>query len=144
MKTTGASGFSLSAKPIDIAILTEALFDPAAGACVTFEGRVRNANEGRMVEWLEYEAYEAVAMKEGAKVIDEALSNRENIAVRCVHRVGHLAIGEIAVWIGVISAHRDEAFRVCRFVIDEVKGRVPIWKKEQYSDGSASWVENAG
>lgn len=141
--TNDLPAFRLTADPIDAAALTRRLADSAAGACVTFEGRVRDVNEGHAVLRLEYESYEVVALKEGTKVMEEAASAGDIIAAQCVHRVGRLEIGEIAVWVGVISGHRDEAFRACRFIIDEVKARVPIWKKEQYRDGAAGWIENA-
>jgi len=135
--------FRLTSDAIDTASLTRELHDSAAGACVTFEGRVRDVNEGHAVRRLEYESYEAVALKEGKRVMDEAASKEHVIAAQCIHRVGRLEIGEIAVWVGVISGHREEAFRACRYIIDEVKARVPIWKKEQYRDGASEWIENA-
>ncbi len=135
--------FSLTAETIDTARLTAALADSAAGACVTFEGRVRNHNDGRSVVSLEYEAYERMAFREGAEVMAAAIERFPIVAAECVHRTGRLSIGDVAVWIGVISAHRDEAFLACRYIIDEVKSRVPIWKREHFapandSDGTAA------
>jgi len=116
------------------------LFDPAAGAYVAFEGWIRNKNEGHEVLRLEYEAYGIIAIKEGQKVIAEAREKYPILQAHCVHRTGLLEIGECAVWVGVASAHRDEAFLACRYIIDEVKVRLPIWKKEHYVDGHSGWV----
>jgi molybdopterin synthase catalytic subunit len=128
--------FRLSDRPI----VPESPADPSAGACVTFEGRVRNEDGGRPVSALEYEAYPGMAEREGAKVVEEAVHAFGVREVRCIHRVGRLGVGELAVWIAVTAGHRDEAFRACRFVIDEIKRRVPIWKKEVYADGADRWV----
>ena len=132
--------FHLQDLPLDPAALAAALSSRHAGAFVSFEGRVRDANEGRVVTGLEYDAYPALCVREGEAVVREALKMPGVIAARCIHRVGSLSVGDIAVWVGVISGHRDEAFRACRFVIDEVKRRVPIWKKERYGDGSSGWI----
>ena len=132
--------FWMSSTPLDGPGLQEELMDPAAGACVTFEGWVRNENEGKEVRRLEYEGYEAMAVKEGTKVIDEAREKFGVLQAMCVHRVGHLDIGEMAVWVGVSSGHRAEAFRACEYIIDEIKHRLPIWKKEYYTDGDSGWV----
>lgn len=121
-------------------ILREALVDPAAGAYAGFEGWIRNRNEGRDVLRLEYEAYVPLAVTEGAKIIAEAHERFPILRAHCVHRTGMLELGECAVWVGVSSAHRDEAFHACRYIIDEVKVRLPIWKKEHYADGDSGWV----
>lgn len=125
---------------IDPATLQRALANPAAGGYCAFEGWVRNENEGHVVERLEYEAYEPLCVTEGEKVLAEAQQQFPFLAAHCVHRVGLLEIGECAVWIGVVSAHRDEAFKACRFIIDEIKVRLPIWKKEHYANGDSGWV----
>jgi len=135
--------FELSQKPINTSLLSAEMDSPEAGALVTFEGRVRNSNEGRDVLSLEYEAYEAVALKEGEKILLEARRLFPILSVKCVHRTGKLSIGEPAVWVGVLSAHRAEGFDACRYVIDQVKARVPIWKKEFYADGDSHWVNCA-
>lgn len=126
--------------PIDPDALRRETFDPAAGAYVGFEGWIRNENEGQRVLRLEYEAYEPLAVKEGEKVIAEAFEQYPLLHVRCVHRSGLLEIGECAVWVGVSAGHRDEAFHACRYVIDQVKVRLPIWKKEHYVSGDSGWV----
>ena len=130
----------ISESPIDTAELQRSLTNPAAGGYCAFEGWVRNENEGHVVERLEYEAYVPIAVAEGEKVLAEAKAQFPYLAARCVHRVGVLEIGECAVWIGVASAHRDEAFKACRYIIDEIKVRLPIWKKEHYANGDSGWV----
>lgn len=127
-------------QPIDPDILRRELFDPTAGAYIGFEGWIRNENEGYSVERLEYEVYEPLAISEGEKVITEAVERFAILHTHCVHRTGMLEIGECAVWIGVSSEHRDEAFNACRYIIDQVKVRLPIWKKEYYTNGNADWV----
>lgn len=92
---------------------------------------------------LEYEAYGELAKKEAQKILQEASQRFSVLNARCVHRIGTLAVADMAVWVGVTSVHRDEAFQACRYIIDEVKKRVPIWKKEHYIDGSSSWVNCA-
>ena len=126
---------------IDPAALQRSLANPAAGGFCAFEGWVRNENEGHVVERLEYEAYEPLCIAEGEKVLAEAQEKYPFLEARCVHRTGLLEIGECAVWIGVASAHRDEAFKACRFIIDEIKVRLPIWKKEHYANGDSGWVK---
>ena len=125
---------------IDTAALQRSLENRAAGGYCAFEGWVRDENEGRVVERLEYEAYEPLVVAEGEKVIAEARERYPFLGARCVHRVGMLELGECAVWIGVASQHRDEAFKACRYIIDEIKVRVPIWKNEHYADGDSGWV----
>lgn len=125
---------------IDVEALREQMQDPGAGGFCVFEGWVRNENEGHTVERLEYEAYEPLAIKEGTKVIAEAQAKFPHLKAACVHRSGMLAIGDCAVWVGVASAHRDESFKACRYIIDEIKIRLPIWKKEHYVSGDSGWV----
>jgi molybdopterin synthase catalytic subunit len=135
--------FRLSTTPIDPAALQHALADVRAGACVTFEGWVRNRNEGQPVNSLEYEAYPVLAEKEGARILAEAQERFALLAAACVHRVGHLPLGEMAVWVGVTAEHRGAAFEACRYIIDEAKARVPIWKKEHYASGATAWINCA-
>lgn len=135
--------FRISNEPIEPDTLKSALMADSAGACVCFEGWVRDHNEGSAVTALDYEAHEVVAMKEVDKILAEARARFDIIEVDGVHRVGRLAIGDCAVWVGVSAAHRDAAFEACRFVIDEMKQRVPIWKKEHYRDGASGWVNCA-
>ncbi|HEY3520912.1 MAG TPA: molybdenum cofactor biosynthesis protein MoaE [Rhodanobacteraceae bacterium] len=132
--------FSLSEAAIDPVALLRKLENRGIGAVVTFEGRVRDRNEGRAVRGLAYEAYAELAEVEGARILDEARSRFDTTQALCVHRVGDLVLGELAVWVGVSAAHRDAAFAACRYVIDEVKARVPIWKREHYVQGEAEWL----
>jgi molybdopterin synthase catalytic subunit len=132
--------FTLSPTPFDTASLRAELLDARVGAYASFEGWVRDHNDGRPVSRLRYEAYEAMAGAEGGRIIDEALARFDVIDVRCVHRVGDLEIGELAVWVGATAAHRDAAFAACRYVIDTVKARVPIWKRERYAAGEDRWL----
>jgi molybdopterin/thiamine biosynthesis adenylyltransferase/molybdopterin synthase catalytic subunit/rhodanese-related sulfurtransferase len=120
--------------------LEAALADPGCGGYASFEGWVRDSNEGRRVTHLEYEAFEPLAVKEGERIIAEAVARFGVAHAACAHRVGDLAIGEMAVWVGVSARHRHEAFLACRYIIDEVKHRVPIWKKEHYDSGDSGWV----
>jgi molybdopterin synthase catalytic subunit len=136
--------FALSAEPIGVAPLRAQLESARAGAVVCFEGLVRENSQGRAVTALEYHAYLPLAEREGACILDEAAARFAIERALCVHRVGRLAIGELAVWVGVAAAHRDEAFAACRYVIDETKRRVPIWKREHYVDGPADWVDPDG
>ncbi|WP_243048863.1 ThiF family adenylyltransferase [Dyella sp. RRB7] len=132
--------FSLSSDAVDTAGLHAALQHPGSGGFCAFEGWVRNSNDGREVDGLEYEAYAELALAEGERILDEAIARYGVTDARCVHRSGHLKVGELAVWVGVSAAHRDEAFRACRYIIDEIKHRLPIWKKEHYLTGESNWV----
>jgi len=133
--------FSIAAVPFEIAPLRTALHqDPRAGAFAAFEGLVRQHNEGRPVCGLRYEAYVELAEREGGEIMQEALARFSILDARCVHRIGDLDIGDLAVWVGVTSAHRGPAFEACRYIIDEVKARVPIWKYETYADGDSGWL----
>ncbi|MEC5196613.1 molybdopterin synthase catalytic subunit [Xanthomonas campestris] len=132
--------FALSDAPLQVEALRQAPEHPRAGAFASFEGWVRNHNDGRSVAGLRYEAYAALAQAEGQRVLDEAMTRFSILQAHCVHRVGELGIGEMAVWVGVSAAHRGAAFEACRFIIDEVKARVPIWKHEHYLEGDAGWL----
>ncbi len=132
--------FSFSERPFEVAALQQGLADATCGGYASFEGWVRNHNEGLPVTRLEYEAFVELAVREGERIIDEARAKFGVEDAACVHRVGDLAIGDLAVWVGVSARHRDEAFRACRYIIDEVKHRVPIWKKEHYVNGDSGWV----
>jgi adenylyltransferase/sulfurtransferase len=134
------SAFRFSHTAIDTARLRAELANPESGGYTSFEGWVRNHNEGHKVRHLEYEAFEPLAVKEGERIVAEAIKRFGIERASCVHRVGDLAIGDMAVWVGASARHRDEAFRACRYIIDEVKHRVPIWKKEHYENGDSGWV----
>lgn len=135
--------FDISAATIDPEALKRRLPSASAGACVCFEGWVRNHNEGEPVTALEYETHAELARLEGDKVLGEAMEKFAVERVECVHRVGLLEIGDCAVWVGVSAAHRGAAFDACRYVIDEIKQRLPIWKKEHYASGASGWVNCA-
>jgi molybdopterin synthase catalytic subunit len=135
--------FSLSQTPLDPDALRRMLPATDAGGFVSFEGRVRRRNHGRDVRSLEYEAYGELAEKEGAQIMAEACEKFALLSAACVHRVGHLQVGELAVWAAVTAEHRAEAFAACRYIIDEVKTRVPIWKKEHYGSGPTEWITPA-
>jgi adenylyltransferase/sulfurtransferase len=132
--------FEFSSEPLDTVALRHSVADRQCGGYASFEGWVRDFNDGRPVERLEYEAFVALAVKEGERVVREAVERFRVQHARCVHRVGQLELGELAVWVGVSAAHRAEAFAACRYIIDEVKHRVPIWKKEFYQNGDSGWV----
>ena len=125
-------------EPIDVAALAGA--SPADGAVCLFVGVVRNENQGRAVLRLEYEAYEEMALPLMEEIAAETGRLYPVTDVRLVHRLGRLEIGEASVAVAVSSPHRAEAFAACRFAIDALKARVPIWKKELYADGSA-WLD---
>lgn len=134
--------FGISKEALDRETLVRSMQgNPAVGALATFEGWVRNHHEGRIVVRLEYEAYEEMAQKEGARIIEDATERFDIQKARCVHRVGRLEIGEIAVWVGVTAAHRGDALHACEYIIEELKKRVPIWKKEFYVEGDGGWVD---
>lgn len=135
--------FTISPAELEVSPLRTPLNHPQAGACATFEGWVRNHNEGQAVASLEYEAYAELAEVEGNRILAEAVAKFDLLAAHAVHRVGHLQIGDLAVWVGVAAAHRGPAFDACRFIIDELKARVPIWKKEHYVAGASAWINCA-
>ena len=132
--------FRLADAAIDTRAARAELLDPSAGGYVSFEGWVRDHNEGQDVLRLEYEAFQALALKEGDSILAQAQQRFPIKHALCVHRVGLLDLTDMAVWVGVSAAHRREAFEACRFIIDEVKHRVPIWKKEYYRSGDSGWV----
>lgn len=132
--------FTLVNKPIDIPSLAAELHDPAAGAVVTFDGRVRNHNAGRAVSHLEYQSYPALAISTGQRILEEEATRHGLLGVQAAHRTGPLAIGDVAVWVGVASAHRAPAFDAARAIMERLKYELPVWKKETYADGQTEWV----
>lgn len=132
--------FSLSSSPLEQLTLSCDSQNSHHGAFITFSGIVRDFNEGRPVVSLEYEAYDDLCQIEMTKIFKEAERKFPIIQMRVVHRVGILSVGEMAVWIGVTAAHRGAAFDACRYLIDELKCRLPIWKKEHYKDGDSGWI----
>ena len=130
----------LTELPIDLGRLHAAVQAPDRGGVAAFVGLVRDHHQGRAVLRLDYSAYGPMAEAECGRIVAEAEA-RWAVAVALQHRVGALAIGDAAVAVVVASAHRDEAFAACRHVIEEVKRRVPVWKREYYADGTVAWVD---
>jgi len=135
-----AAHAAVTAEPIDAARLLGSVVSDDDGAALLFWGVVRNHNEGRPVSHLEYHAYAEMAERMMLRIGDEAIARFGVGDVRVVHRVGRLAIGEASVAIAVASPHRGEAYEASRYVIEELKKRVPVWKREGYVDGESEWV----
>ena len=133
----------LTEQPIDHASLLRRVAAADRGGVTSFFGLVRDHHQGRAVLGLEYSAYLPMAEAECTRIVAEAVA-RWPVAVALQHRVGRLELGETAVGIAVAGAHRDETFAACRYVIEEVKRRVPIWKRERYADGTVEWVDPTG
>jgi molybdopterin synthase catalytic subunit len=134
----------LTNDPIDYTALTERVRSAAAGAVVLFLGTVREMAAGRQTVALDYEAYPEMAV---AKMVELEAKAREKwpvVAVDMIHRLGHLELGDISVAIAVSCPHRQQAFEAGKFLIDEFKQVVPIWKKENWIDGSTEWVHQSG
>jgi molybdopterin synthase catalytic subunit len=134
------NSFEVTSGAIEASALRDRLADPACGAYVEFEGWVRDHNEGQRVLRLEYEVYEPLAVKEGQRIIGEAIERFGLNRAAAIHRSGLLELTDIAVLVGVAAPHRGEAFDACRYIIDQLKLRLPIWKKEYYANGAAEWV----
>lgn len=133
--------FKIVTAPLHYLDAQNELYRPEAGGVVCFEGRVRNHNHHRKVSHLNYEAFDEMAISEGNKILTEAREKFKIIEALAIHRVGDLQIEETAIWVGVSSAHREAAFLACQYIIDQLKSRVPIWKKEFYVDGESDWVK---
>jgi len=131
--------FRLTDEPIDINELLVLVGHPGAGAVVTFIGTTRDNNEGRSILSLEYEAYPGMAEREMANLGEEVVNQWQVARLAIVHRIGNVPIGQASVVIAVSAPHRDDAFKACRYTIDELKKRVPIWKKEIY-EGGEIWI----
>ncbi|NIO07086.1 MAG: molybdenum cofactor biosynthesis protein MoaE [Deltaproteobacteria bacterium] len=131
--------YCVTEKTLDLQPLVDFVSDPTAGAVATFIGTARNHNEGRKVLALEYEAYPEMAEKVLAQLGEEAQAKWELCRVAIAHRLGPVQIGEASVMIAVSAAHRADAFAACRYAIEEIKKRVPIWKKEVFEGGEV-WI----
>jgi molybdopterin synthase catalytic subunit len=127
-------------KPIDVGTLLQRVARDANGATVLFLGNVRDMNDGRGVLGIEYTAYRSMAERELARIVEEAAALAQSSDIAVEHRLGELAIGECSVAIAVAHPHRGRAFDAARYVIEEIKRRLPIWKREQYVDGTREWV----
>ena len=137
-------GFSLLDVAIDESRLRNMLDNDSCGAFVSFEGRVRNHNNATSVDRLTYYGYEALAINQGRQIIAAAKNQFEITQAIAIHRIGALEIGDIAVWIGVVSAHRYPAFDACRWILDAIKADIPVRKQEYYQDESSKWLSNNG
>lgn len=138
-------GFALLDKPINDRRLKLALLNDQSGALATFEGWVRNHNNARPVTKLTYYGYEKLAINQGEKLIIQAKQQFDIINAVAIHRIGDLAIGDMAVWIGVTAHHRYPAFDACRWLLDAIKADIPVWKQEFYADSEESlWLSNNG
>jgi molybdopterin synthase catalytic subunit len=133
----------LTEQPIDLASLIAEVQSPERGGIACFIGAVRNHHDGRPVTRLEYTAYGAMAEAELERIVAETRS-RWPIAIAVRHRIGRLVVGDAAVAIAAAAAHRDAAFAACRYAIEEIKQRVPIWKQEFFGDGRVEWVGHTG
>jgi len=134
--------FQITPDPLDLAALHALVLRPEAGAVTHFLGVVRNHNLGRQVDYLEYDAYPAMATKVMRQIAEEIRARWEICAVAMHHRTGKLAIGEASVAIAVSSPHRKDGIEACHYAIDRLKAIVPVWKREVWADGSA-WVEGS-
>ena len=128
-------------EPIDPAHVLNQIGSDQDGATVLFLGVVRDHNDGRSVGGVRYDTYEEMAAQVLAEIVDEAGRSANTDRVAAVHRVGELKVGEVSVAIAVSSPHRAEAYDASRYIIEEIKKRLPVWKKERYSDGAEGWVE---
>lgn len=136
--------FAIVHDPIDPRALEAAVWSQSCGGVVMFLGVVReDADDGRAVNGLSYEAHEAMALAEFAAISQEVSGRFAGVRMGIVHRIGALAVGEIAVAVCAAAPHRADAFDACEYAIDELKARASIWKKEHYTDGTGDWVENA-
>lgn len=131
-------------REIDVAEVLRELESPAHGASILFVGTVREVNDGRPVDGMEYTAYVAMAEKEMTAIAREASERFSSSFVVIVHRIGQLAIGDASVAIATANAHRDAAYQASRYVIEQLKQRVPIWKREHYTDGTREWIDPTG
>jgi MoaE-MoaD fusion protein len=125
---------------IDASGLMQSMKAPSDGAVIVFEGVVRDNTRGRRTKYLDYHAYEEMAVKQMDALVEQALGDFKIDQARIIHRLGKMEIGETSVWIGVTSPHRAAGYEASRFLIDTLKKRVPIWKKEYFEDG-AVWAD---
>lgn len=132
--------YEITSETLDVGAIARRVVPASCGAIVTLDGFVRQFTKGRETEYLVYEAYEPMALKEMAKLIEAAKAQFEIENIGIVHRLGKLEIGETSVVISVASPHRRAAFEACEWLIKELKRTVPIWKKEVYRDGEI-WIE---
>jgi molybdopterin synthase catalytic subunit len=134
--------FRVTSDPLDVSGVSAIVSSADCGAVATFVGLVRNENGGRRVLWLEYEAYEPLAVKAFARIDEEAGERWPSIGLAIHHRIGRLEIGDASVIIAATSPHRAEAFAACRYAIERIKQIAPIWKHEHF-EGGETWIEGA-
>lgn len=139
----GQSHAALVDRPIDTGALLRAVAHPGAGATALFLGTVRNVHEGRSVTGIDYHAYAGMATRHLAAILAEASQRYGTCGISAEHRVGYLALGEVSVAIAASHERRAPAFAAARYVIEEIKRRLPIWKREHYADGTREWVDPA-
>ena len=133
--------FAITDRPIDGAAWRRRLDHAQAGGLVVFEGVVRDHHQGRAVRHLDYQGYAPLAVSVGRGIIASARQRWPLLAACACHRTGHLEVGEAAVWVGTAAAHRGEAFAACAWIMDEIKARVPVWKRETFADGTVEWSQ---
>lgn len=137
----GGDHFAIVEQPIDEGTLRRAVADPGAGAVLIFLGTTRNQTGDRAVEYLEYEAYEPLALRQMETIAAEIRQRWPDVkGIALVHRVGHLEIGEASIGIAIATPHRVQAFAACRYAIDRAKESLPVWKKEVW-EGGEEWIE---
>jgi molybdopterin synthase catalytic subunit len=137
MRATGR----ITRSTIDPGKVLDLVRDPSAGGTVIFLGTIRNRNEGREVEGLEYEVYKEMAEKRMGEIEKRVREKWPVMKVAMVHRYGRLSVGEVSVAVAVSSEHRAQAFEACRYAIDAIKHNLPLWKKERLKGGKATWVK---
>jgi len=135
---------SLVTEPIDTREVLREVESPGHGAAILFVGFVRDVNDGKPVHGIDYTAYEAMAEREMTAIATESAERYSGSFVVIVHRIGELSVGDASVAIATSHAHRDMAYSASRYAIEQVKARVPIWKREHYSDGTREWVDPTG
>ncbi len=133
----------LTADPIDTSQLLERVRSSSAGAIVLFAGTTRELTEGRRTAWLEYEAYAQMAQEQLQRLADEARNRWPIVGLAISHRLGRVPLAETSVAVVVSTAHRGDAFEAGKWLIDQLKLHVPIWKREHYADGQTEWVHPA-
>lgn len=131
---------AIVSRPLDAALLLAEVAGDAHGATTLFVGTVRNTNGGRAVSGIEYSAYDSMATVELQRILDEAASRFTDVSIVVEHRVGTLRLQEVSVIIATAHAHRAPALDAQRYVVEELKKRVPVWKREHYTDGTREWV----
>lgn len=133
----------LTSEAIDAAEIMRQVRSDADGAVLLFTGVVRDHDQGRAVEGLTYEAYEAMATERLTRICEDVRASHDVSDIAVVHRIGELAVGDTAVAVAVASPHRDAAYKASRTVIERLKDEVPIWKRERYADGEEEWLHGA-